>query len=119
MLMKWTASVITFKPSAREKVETAKQRLEQKDAVHKWKCKHKWMCVCRRALVRVAFYVFLQTHCYYTEHNGWLQGEVRGHWIQAAEKRNSRRRESAAELIKSDNVCMQNCPNHPLLTLLF
>lgn len=116
MLMKWTASVITFKPSAREKVETAKQRLEQKDAVHKWKCKHKWMCACRRALVRV---VFLQTHCYYAEHNGWLQGEVRGHWIQAAEKRNGKRRESAAELIQSDNVCMQNCPNDPLLTLLF
>lgn len=33
MLMKWTALVITFRPSAGEKAETAKQRLEQKNAL--------------------------------------------------------------------------------------
>lgn len=33
MLMKWTALVITFRPSAGEKAETAKQRLEQKSAL--------------------------------------------------------------------------------------
>lgn len=33
MLMKWTALVITFKPSARENIELAKQRRKQRDAV--------------------------------------------------------------------------------------
>lgn len=33
MLMKWTALVITFRPSAGEEAETAKQKLEQKNAL--------------------------------------------------------------------------------------
>lgn len=33
MLMKWTALVITFRPSAGEEAEAAKQKLEQKNAL--------------------------------------------------------------------------------------
>lgn len=97
--MKWTASVITFKPSAREKVETAKQRLEQKDAVLLSVCllcecvcksgsRNRSGCVFEVALCAFQFFsILVQTHYHTADHCDWLQREVKAHWIQPMRKK--------------------------------
>jgi len=69
--MKWTASVITFKPSAREKVETAKQRLAQKAAelcvcVCVFVCVCVCVCVCAEVEIEKEVDVRLNWACFFS-----------------------------------------------------